>query len=306
MNCPNCGENNPENATYCGKCGQALPGQVPSQPEQPSPVGGIALPAQPSLPPDAILPATLKQLLNHTLGVYQHTAGPVLRIVLPSQIPFLLASITQDQPIILTLTLIGIFTSLLASAAVTFAVVQFYLGHKVAAAGSYVGAMNNGVSLLMNGIVFGCALLAGLVLSVFVIGIPILLFVAVAWFFYVQVVTIEGAGSLVALGRSWTLVRGSWWRTFGVGIAYITVVLAAVSVFYLLGWLLTLVNNVAGNLLITLGGAFVAPIGYIGATLVYFDLRARKEGLTLSQLAQEVGGVRSPQGPPTEGPGRPL
>jgi hypothetical protein len=36
---------------------------------------------------------------------------------------------------------------------------------------------------------------------------------------------------------------------------------------------------------------FALPIGFIAGTLVYFDLRVRKEGYTLEQLAAEVDGV---------------
>lgn len=304
MDCPHCGSSNTEQAAFCGNCGRALPAQGGAPPEHLFPAGGPFFPAPPASPPDLILPSTLGQLLSHTLGVYQHTFGSMLRIVIPAQIPFLVASVVNSDTAALALTLMGLFSLLLASAAVAYAVVQFYLGRRVSASGSYIGALNNGVSLLVNALIFFGAVFGGVVLSLLIVGIPILLFIVVAWFFYVQAVVIEGRGPIVALGRSWALVRGNWWRTFRLGLVFLLLVVAGGFLLSLPGWAVGHANATLGDILRALGGVFVAPIGYIGATLIYFDLRARKEGLTLSRLVLELGGA--PQGPPAEGPPRPL
>jgi hypothetical protein len=39
----------------------------------------------------------------------------------------------------------------------------------------------------------------------------------------------------------------------------------------------------------TLGSVVAVPIQYIAWTLMYFDLRVRKESFDLDQLAQQVG-----------------
>ncbi len=227
-----------------------------------------------------------------------------MRIALPAQIPFLVASVLSNDTAIIAMTLVGLFTGLIASGAVTYAVTRYYLGHPVGAADSYVGAMNNGVSLLANGLLFAGAVFGGIALSLLIIGIPVLVFILVALFFYVQAVVIENKAPVDALGRSWQLVRGLWWRTFFLGIAFVLVVVVIGLVLSLPGLAVSLANPTLGDFLATLAGVFVAPIGSIGATLVYFDLRARKEGLTLSRLAKEIG--LTPSGPPSEGPGRPL
>ncbi|MBI4312655.1 MAG: zinc-ribbon domain-containing protein [Chloroflexi bacterium] len=295
MNCPNCGTSNPDNAAYCGRCGLALPAGQPA----PS-----ATSAQPS-PADAIPPSTLGQLVNHTFGVYQRMGGTLLRIVLPSQLPLLAASVISSETLVLLLTLVGLFTSLLASAAVAHAVAQFYVGQRVTVAGSYVGALNNGVSLLLNALAFFAAVFGALLLSLMIVGIPVLVFIVVAWFFYVQAVVIEGKGPLEAIVQSWRLVRGMWWRTFGVGLAFLLLVIALGFLCSLPGLAMySLADKTAGNFIMTLGSVLAVPVAYVSATLVYFDLRARKEGLTLSRLAVELG--VAPSGQPSEGPGRPL
>ncbi|MBI2171670.1 MAG: zinc ribbon domain-containing protein [Chloroflexi bacterium] len=305
MDCPHCGSSNVEQAAFCSNCGKALSAQEGAPGEHFFPAGGPFFPAPPAPPPDVILPSTLGQLLSHTLGVYQKTFGPMLRIVTPAQIPFLVASVVNGDTAMLALTLMGLFSLLLASAAVAYAVVQFYLGRKVSASGSYIGALNNGVSLLVNALIFFGVVFGGVMLSLLIVGIPILVFVVVAWFFYVQAVVIEGRGPVEALRRSWELVRGNWWRTFRLGLVFLLLVLAGGFLLSLPGWAVGRANTTLGDLVMTLGGVFVAPIGYIGATLIYLDLRARKEGLTLSRLASELDGA--PQGgPPAEGPRRPL
>ncbi|WP_206344301.1 hypothetical protein, partial [Streptomyces mesophilus] len=104
------------------------------------------------------------------------------------------------------------------------------------------------------------------------------------------VVVLEGAGPLTALRRSFRLVRGSWWRMFGIQllmsvlgtVAATALVLpfdalgAALPTYgdtveFLLGGLL-LLPTVAGVLLSTL-------LSQLTAALLYTDLRIRREGL---------------------------
>ena len=94
---------------------------------------------------------------------------------------------------------------------------------------------------------------------------------------------------MAALGRSRGLVQGSWWRVFGIGIVFVVVLILATFIASIPGLILGMANDTLGGLLVTMGSVFVAPIGYVGATLVYFDLRVRKEGYNVETLASEVG-----------------
>lgn len=314
MNCPHCNTANPTDAAFCSNCGKALePANAPASGTQPS----LSVAFPPPLPapaPDAILPSTLGQLINYTFGVYQRTFITMVSITLLAQIPFLIASVLKNETAIILLTIAGLFTGLVASGAAAFAVAQFYVGRAPSAASSYAGAMNNGTSLLANGFIFGGAVFGCAVLTVLPVGIPslttvlgtvLLAFVLVSWFFYVQAVVIEGRGPVVALSRSWRLVRDAWWRTFLVGLVFLLIIAGIAVVLSLPGLALYYSkHSVLGDLLVSLAAVFVAPIAYIGSTLVYFDLRARKEGLTISRLASDITLV--PNVPPSDGPGRPL
>lgn len=124
-------------------------------------------------------------------------------------------------------------------------------------------------------------------------------------------VVVERRGPIAAMGRSWKLVGGHWWRTFAV---------LAVA------WLLTLVIGLVGGAV--LGGALGAsgtgnevlaatlftlltialavityPLIAAVVTVQYYDLRVRNEGFDLELLAEGVGADRSrfeaaPERPP--------
>ena len=102
-------------------------------------------------------------------------------------------------------------------------------------------------------------------------------FLLVRWYFVPQTVVIEGARGTSALSRSFRLVQGRWWRTFGL------VVLANVSI--LLPGLLLLVPftaiaestdravwEVIGSIVAT---SITTPFVALYSTLLYYDLAAR-------------------------------
>jgi hypothetical protein len=116
----------------------------------------------------------------------------------------------------------------------------------------------------------------------------------VRWSLTVAAMMAEDMGPIKGMRRSWALVSGMWWRTFGillvVGILQSIIGLA-------LGFFWGLIVGVAltGDLGLavsqvgtTLLSAFVSPIVTIAIVLLYFDLRVRKEGLDLDQLARQT------------------
>jgi hypothetical protein len=98
---------------------------------------------------------------------------------------------------------------------------------------------------------------------------------------------VEGTGARRALLRSWNLVGGHWWHTFGtvlltwllLGLAVNLLVAAAGALG--LGWL---AETVAQALAITLAAPFAALVG----VLLYLDLRARREPLDTELLRRDL------------------
>lgn len=127
---------------------------------------------------------------------------------------------------------------------------------------------------------------------------PLWIWIGVKWIAWMPAMFIENIGLGAALGRSWRLVEGRWWRTFLIlFLMYILVevVAGALQAFLALGQLLlqafvstylSLAISEATGILVS---SLVAPILQIATVLIYFDLRVRREGLDLFQLAQRVG-----------------
>ena len=109
------------------------------------------------------------------------------------------------------------------------------------------------------------------------------------------------------MGRSWRLVQGRWWRTFLILFLMFIVFYAvglALSAFIALGQALLQIV-VSSVVVLWISGAtsviidsLVNPILQIAIVLIYFDLRVRREGLDLFQLAQAL-----PPPPPPLAPG---
>ena len=135
----------------------------------------------------------------------------------------------------------------------------------------------------MIGTMFLSIVLSGLLSLAFII--PGLIFL-VRWFLYPSVVVIEGAYYMDALRRSSNLVRGNWWRLFGL-IFIILVVYFPVSEGYDLMIILGM-SEFYSALFTTILGSFVYPLMLISTLLFYLDVRVRKEGLTLETLQESI------------------
>ena len=124
----------------------------------------------------------------------------------------------------------------------------------------------------------------------------------VGWLVAIPVLLEERVGPGGALARSWHLIRGRWWRTFGILVVLyllVSVVSTTVSSFiFLILALPGLSNEVVGTAAIvvsTLVNAVLAPVWAVAITLIYFDLRVRVEAIDLQLLAMEASAKVAPQ-----------
>jgi len=162
-------------------------------------------------------------------------------------------------------------------------------------------------SLARFGPLLGSVILYGVLvfLSFFACVIPSI-YLSIAWAFVAQVVVLEGLGGMDALNRSKQLVAGHWWRVFGV-LFLIGVVTAVISnlVQYAVGAALPPYDQVPGPfgrpiitnfrfgnyavgiLAMQIAQVFFAAYSAVCVTLLYLDLRIRKEGFDLEIEAQK-------------------
>ena len=155
-------------------------------------------------------------------------------------------------------------------------------------------------------------------LFITIIGIPFSIYFAFRWGLFTFPVLFEGTTARNALRRSTELVKGTWWRVCGIMIA---VSLTAFMIAFILqtsygiiftsligntgaeaanfletvrrlfaptpndvGWVRYIIHAL-GSIII---GGFIMPIGTIGYTLLYFDLRIRKEAFDIERMAANV------------------
>jgi hypothetical protein len=130
------------------------------------------------------------------------------------------------------------------------------------------------------------AMLACLVPGIYLYG---------AWAVAAPVLLLEGVVGRKALKRSRSLVKGRWWPV--AGILLLAAILTGIVQAVLLGLTVAVVsvggNQVAEALANAIGqttaSAITTPFNAAVLTVLYFDLRVRKEGFDLELLARRMG-----------------
>ena len=209
---------------------------------------------------------------------------------------------------------ITIVVALFSVGALLFAGAQAFLGKQISAGAAF------GQVTRRFGSYLGSSLLLGLVvglLTITIIGIPFAIYFGVRWGFYAQAVLIEESPATNALKRSRELVRGAWWRVFGIMLAifFLAFMIQTVLQFSLLfvfgftgeisgeGGLLEmfrrmflpeltawdgLVTYVIQSFINDVVNSLMLPLTPIGITLLYFDQRIRKEGFGIETHVANV------------------
>ncbi len=147
------------------------------------------------------------------------------------------------------------------------------------------------VPILAAVIVFGVMVFVDFLGFVALIVLGIILLVSFSWFD--AVLMIERTGPMQSLGRSWRLVSGERWRVLLVGLGFLIItfmifMIIGLILFFLLRGLLGASDNFAiylsGQIVNLLGIPLVAAF----STVIYLDLRVRKEHLDKEGLAAQL------------------
>ena len=204
--------------------------------------------------------------------------------------------------------------TILVSGVLSYASAEVLLGRTITANAAYERTLSKYMPLLACHII---AVFACIGLALTCIGIPFSIFLLVRWSVYTLPILIEDNSAMHALRRSGALVKNMWWRVCGITLAMTLIYLMILSilsnsfgiVFYLLtgisetpdvrileivrqvfiptpvdiGWELYFVRS----LVTTAIDAITIPIITIGYTLLYFDLRIRKEAYDLEMQATQ-------------------
>lgn len=117
----------------------------------------------------------------------------------------------------------------------------------------------------------------------------------VAWTVAAPVLLLEDVRGWSALKRSRALVKGRFWAVAGVVVLVfiLTAMVQAVFLGLFAGIVAVTGNEVAGAVADALGqtasSALITPLSAAVLTVLYFDLRVRKEGFDLELLAHRMG-----------------
>ncbi|MGH2491800.1 MAG: hypothetical protein ACRDF9_09840 [Candidatus Limnocylindria bacterium] len=138
------------------------------------------------------------------------------------------------------------------------------------------------VAITNNALVVTLGVLAGLIVTVFVFA---------SWLVAPVVATVESIGPIHAVRRSWWLSNGHRWRILGLQIllAVLQAVLSTLISFVFVAAFIsdTMLRFALQNIVNVVATVLWAPVEWGTFTILYFDLRVRKEALDL-QLAAEA------------------
>jgi hypothetical protein len=200
--------------------------------------------------------------------------------------------------------LIGSVVTLVVTAAMLKAVSDAYLGNLPGVGDSLRFAARRIGSLFWLYLLLGLGLTVGYI-ALIVPGI----WLYGAWSVATPVLLVEGLGGSAALRRSFRLVRRRWWSTaFTVLVATL---MASIGSGVVVGAFLVIPHAADGSsiLLAVIGStiassiavALVQPFKAAVITVLYFDLRVRRDGLDLALLATGLGLPELADAPPGRG-----
>jgi hypothetical protein len=270
-------------------------------------------------------PLSIGEILDVAIKIYLRNAWTLFRVVLLVVAPVEIVSAliqasaaTNDSDTTLTshdlaltlsafgaATVLGLLANTVATGASFKAVADAYLGEQPTWRSSLRFAFARLHSILWITLLGGIATVIGFVFCIFP-GFYLWIAFAVA----VPVLLTEGVKGTRALGRSRALVGGRWWGTFGVvliGTILAGVVSGAIGAVARVAGGTSDAGSVAGFLVNsvsgTLGSMISTPFTAAFVTVLYFDLRVRKEGFDLQLLAERIGLTAPPEGGYRPAPG---
>jgi hypothetical protein len=199
---------------------------------------------------------------------------------------------------LIAVAVIGLLASTLITAACFKAVGDAYLGERPTAKSSLAYALRRTHSIIWVTFLSWLLILIGFVLCI----LPgIWLYVAFA--LAVPALLTEGVKGRKALGRSRRLIQGRWWPAFAIILlgTLLTSIVAGVVAGLLEAASLTDADNRTVSILTTTVGDTIAaavttPFSAAFVTVLYFDLRVRKEGFDLQLFAERLGLAPRPAG----------
>jgi hypothetical protein len=274
-------------------------------------------------------PMSIGDILDRTVRLYRQgflhniaiVAIPYI-LLIPVGVLFFGSTLatTGDPRMLLRPGILGLFAILLVAyvwltfvsmGALARSVSERYLGGTPTVAGSYGAVLRRTLSLIWayllaflvwGGIGILAALLIGAVMfmspilgvvSAVVIGL-IVLVAFVRFLLITQAIVIEDIRGVAALQRSWSLMRGNFWRAVLIFVFAIVVSIVMTLVLNIPGGVAAgviggTVGAIVSQVFSQLSQILLTPVIAIAITLLYYDSRIRNEAFDLEVMAQNLG-----------------
>jgi hypothetical protein len=260
--------------------------------------------------PPVLRPLGVGEILDAALAVYRRHAFALWKIVavvvaLPAALNGALAvadrqvresdgsegSLVLLQLLVLAVTLVA---ASLATAAAYRLVADAYLGRPIDPAASMRFGLRRLGSVIWVSLLFGMGVVIG---SIFLLAPGVYLYVA--WSVAVPVLLAENLRGRKALGRSRALVRGRFWPCAGVLIlSFLLLFIVAAAILVVLAAIVGTSDNdtvlfFEEGISSLIANALTLPFQVAVTTVLYIDLRVRKEGFDVQLLTHslEPGGA---------------
>jgi hypothetical protein len=242
-------------------------------------------------------PLSTGEVLDTSFGLYRSMFAPLLTVaVVCRTVPLVLGIYLQQLDgasplavfdhwqLLLVEIVLGVLLNVMAVAATTFVVSGAYLGHPITAD----AALRKAVRLIgpLTLLSFFTSLVIGV--GFLLLIVPGLILASGLMLATAALVLEQPIGATDAMGRSWNLTRGFRFKVFVA--VFVAVLLFAIPT--LIVAVVTTIGSLTGawprmipEILTGLLQIFFYPFLYIVITVLYYDLRVRKEGLDLELLA---------------------
>ena len=251
-----------------------------------------------------ILDAAIKLYTNNALALWKTVAvlivpvGLISYTVIYASLPsgafvhngtlYVLVGTRTSAAGVTTEIVLSVLAALVVQGALALSLVDAYIGHPIDWVQSLREAADRIGSLLWVAIIFS----VGVTLGFAALVLPGI-WLMVVWSVAVPALMFEHVGGFKALGRSFELVRGRWWPTFG---ALVVAVITLFVVLFMVGLIFHAIESGVGVnsvglwlglswLSVVIGDLIAFPFIAAVIAVMYIDLRVRKEALDLELLA---------------------
>ena len=243
----------------------------------------------------------LRGLTGQVWSIYGNNIGPFLILTITGMLPVLLISyfIGNNVPGLLALSLIEILIVTTLAGAFIYSVPYYYVNGRVNLQTSLKASQSVYFKLLVVTlglqIILAILLTFGVVLPLLIIPFTGALLYMIYFVVTQPVVVIERLKPIDAFKRSLKLVRGNWWRVFGATAIFVLTAVGTFVLSWLPFYLISLVlpeeaglRGIIQQIGVYIGGTLTIPPIYIFLTVLYYDLRYRKEDFSFEQLSDEI------------------